>query len=77
MSSGLLEKMMEIFVEDDYSEELYALTLNSVTEALHNYYNNIKEIVPIIQAKLEMLLVTLRKKCATFTENVEEYLSRS
>jgi len=40
--------MMEIFVEDDYSEELYAFTLNLVTEALHNYYNNIKEIVPII-----------------------------
>jgi hypothetical protein len=67
MSSGLLEKMMEIFVEDDYAEELYALTLNPVTEALHNYFNNIKEIVPTIQAKLEMLLVTLRKKCATFT----------
>lgn len=48
MSSGLLEKIMDIFVKDEYSEELYAFTLNSVTEALHNYYNNIKEIVPII-----------------------------
>ncbi|EAS00266.2 HECT domain ubiquitin transferase (macronuclear) [Tetrahymena thermophila SB210] len=75
MESKLLQKIFDVFIDDNYAEEFYAYTLSSVIEAIQNYYNNIKEIVDIIYEKLNDLLTNLRKKCITYTNQIERYLN--
>ncbi|KAL4503248.1 hypothetical protein ABPG72_000854 [Tetrahymena utriculariae] len=75
MESKLLQKIFDVFIDDNYAEEFYAYTLSTVIEAIQNYYNNIKEVVEIIYEKLNDLLTNLRKKCVTYTNQIERYLN--
>lgn len=75
LSSKLLNKVFDTFVDDNYAEKFYAYTLNTVIEALQTYYNNIKEVVQVINEKLNDLLIVLRKKCVTYTEAVEKHVN--
>lgn len=57
-----------MFIEDSYAEELYAYTLTALVEAIQNYYNNIKDIVPLLLRKLNEILAVIRRKTDSYLE---------
>lgn len=66
--SKLLLVVLDVLTEESYAEELYAYTLTALVEAIQNYYNNIKEIVPLLLRKLNEILAAIRRKTDNYLE---------